>query len=137
METIINSSGFAQITMGLEARYTKKPIMSEKVLARLSALQDELYSKTGVMLSANCWESLIICGGQHEPHLNLRIINYPKKRIEDRLNDKEFKSHVQWLAESLMKEFNQNRVVIAFHDELRMLQQSDETDTRIHNKSEK
>jgi hypothetical protein len=45
---------------------------------------------------------------------------------------KPVKAQVQNLTEFFMKALHQNRIIITFSDEIRMLEMNDETDPRIH-----
>ena len=97
------------------------------VLDELKKLQDMLIKTEGVYLSANCFLSQIVLSGQREPHLNLHFINYPKFP----LTLETFKSSVETVAESLMNKFEQNRIVIQFHDSNVMLEKGDDIDPKI------
>lgn len=78
-------------------------------------------------MSASVSECLIVLGGQREPHLNISFINYPKFPMKE----KEFKLEINKLGKFLMKEFNQNRIVIVYHNETIMFEVNDGIDPRI------
>ena len=48
------------------------------------------------------------------------------------MEENALKSEIEQLATTLMMEFAQNRMVIAYPDETVMLEQSEDTDWRIH-----
>jgi hypothetical protein len=59
--------------------------------------------------------------------LKLNFINYPKFPLKETLLKKE----IEKITKALMKEFDQNRVVIEYLDETVMLEGSDRIDPRI------
>ncbi len=117
----------ATILIGLQRGYTNELIEEAIVLDELKKLQDMLIKTEGIYLSDNCFLSKIILSGQQEPHLNLQFINYPKFP----LTLETFKSSVETVAASLMNKFEQNRMVIQFHDANVMLQKGDDIDSNI------
>ena len=117
----------ATILIGLQRGYTNELIEEEMVLDELKKLQDMLIKTERIYLSANCFLSKIVLSGQQEPHLNLQFINYPKFP----LSLETFKSSVEIVAESLMNKFDQNRIVIQFHDANVMLENGDDIDPKI------
>jgi hypothetical protein len=62
-----------------------------------------------------------------EPHVQLRFINYPRKV----LTPGKFRASVEHVATELMHQFEQNRIVIEFPDEMLMLERSDEMDPGV------
>ena len=117
----------ATILIGLQRGYTNELIEEEMVLDELKKLQDMLIKTEGIYLSANCFLSKIVLSGQQEQHLNLQFINYPKFP----LSLETFKTSVEIVAESLMNKFEQNRIVIQFHDANVMLENGDDIDPNI------
>lgn len=117
----------ATILIGLQRGYTNELIEEEMVLNELKKLQDKLIKAEGIYLSANCFLSKIVLSGQQESHLNLQFINYPKFPLAL----KTFKTSVETVAESLMHKFEQNRMVIQFHDSNVMLEERDDIDPNI------
>jgi hypothetical protein len=117
----------ATITIGLHRGYSKQNIQETEVINLLQCLQNELISGKGVYLSANCYLSNVVLSGQIEPHINLQFINYPKFPIAETI----FKEIVEHIAAKLMDGFDQNRVVIQFHDSNVMLEKSVDIDPRI------
>lgn len=79
------------------------------------------------MLSVSLSECDVVLSGQVEPHLNLHFINYPKFPLKESA----LKIEIENLTMYLMKEFEQNRVVIEYLDETVMLENSDSIDPRI------
>jgi hypothetical protein len=65
--------------------------------------------------------------GQREAHLVLHFINYPKFP----LGEQKLKKEIEALVMFLMNEFDQNRVVVEYHNETVMLDLSTEIDPRI------
>ncbi len=117
----------ATITIGLRRNYTQKFISKSSVLTHLQKLQNILIEENKVYLSANCFLSTIVLSGQKERHVNLQFINYPKFPLAEKV----FKKSVETIAEQLMIAFDQNRIVIQFHDSNVMLEQSSEIDPSI------
>ena len=117
----------ATITIGLKRNYTQKVISEASVLGQLQKLQNKLIEERKVYLSANCFPSTIVLSRQREPHLNLQFINYPKFILKK----KAFKEAVEIIAEQLMNAFDQNRIVIQFHDSNVMLEHTSEIDPLI------
>ena len=117
----------ATLLIGLQRGYTNELIEEEMVLDELKKHQDMLIKTEGIYLSANCFLSKIVLSGQQEQHLNLQFINYPKFP----LSLETFKTSVEIVAESLMNKFEQNRIVIQFHDANVMLENGDDIDPNI------
>ena len=123
----------ATISIGLQRGYTKVAIQESEVFGFLQHLQDELIAKKSLYLSANCYRSSIVLSGQIEPHLNLQFINYPKFPLhgDSRVAEQLFKETVEHIAARLMEKFDQNRVVIQFHDSNVMLEKSGDIDPDV------
>lgn len=117
----------ATITLGLQKGYSAQVYSADEVLTHLQELQKTLARDKGIYLGANCYQSELVLTGQREPHLNFMFIGYPKFPLEETT----FKSTVEWIAEKLMGHFHQNRLVIQFHDETVMLEETPEIDPRI------
>ena len=117
----------AQITFGLERGYTQALIPKETIVKFLQDYQYRLFKDKKVALSASVSECDIVFSGQVEPHLKLNFINYPKFPLGENL----LKETIEELTKALMKEFDQNRVVIEYLDETIMLEVSEEIDPRI------
>lgn len=128
MIKVINHDIFkATITIGLQKNYTSEKIKKSEVFKELKNLQKALIKTENIYLSANCFSSTIVLSGQQEPHLNLQFINYPKFPLKQEI----FKRSVENIAEDLMYKFDQNRLVIQFHDSNVMLEKTNEIDHRI------
>ncbi|MEF8723336.1 MAG: hypothetical protein V5B30_12270 [Candidatus Accumulibacter delftensis] len=123
----------ATISIGLQRGYTKAAIQESEVFGFLQHLQDELIAKKNLYLSANCYRSSIVLSGLIEPHLNLQFINYPKFPLhsDSRVAEQLFKETVEHIAARLMEKFDQNRVVIQFHDSNVMLEKSGDIDPDV------
>lgn len=123
----------ATITLGLRRGYSKQNIQETEVLTQLQRLQNELIAERNVYLSANCYTSNVVLSGQIEPHLNLQFINYPKFILSEdsRIAEQIFKEAIEDIAAKLMDEFDQNRVVIQFHDSNVMLEKTKDVDPRV------
>ena len=127
METFTTAHYHATITIGLQRAYTREPIPVESVFNALEAIQNSLIKDHQLYFSANCTESIIILSGQREPHLNIRFINYPRFPVEETI----FKKSVLEIAGFLQATFEQNRLVIEFHDGFVMMQERKEIDPGI------
>ena len=126
---IINSEKYtATITIGLQKGYTQYLWSKSEVVAKLQNIQNQIIKDNGIYLSAAISECDIILSGQIEPSLKLDFINYPKFSLEE----KTFKENVLLLTKNLMKELNQNRVVIVFHNDIMMIENSSDIDPRIN-----
>ena len=126
--TIITTDHYhATITIGLQKGYTREPMPVESVYDALEAIQNILIKEHQLYLSANCTESMIVLSGQREPHMNIRFINYPRFPVEEAV----FKKSVLEIAVFLQATFEQNRLVIEFHDGFVMMQEGEEVDPGI------
>lgn len=123
----------AMITLGLHTGYSKQDILEADVIGFLQKLQDDLIAENRLFLSANCFTSNVVLSGQIEPHLNLQFINHPKFPIDNDscIAERIFKEAIENIATQLMDEFDQNRVVIQFHDSNVMLEKTKDIDPRI------
>lgn len=117
----------AKVTLGLEIGYTEKLIEKSEIIKSLQNYQNQLIKEKNLILSVSLSACDIILSGQIEPHLKLNFINYPKFPIEENV----LKIEVENLTKYLMKEFEQNRVVIEYLDETIMLESSELIDPRI------
>ncbi len=117
----------AKVTFGLEKGYTKKLIKKSLVIKSIQKYQDNLIKEKNISLSVSLSECSIILSGQVEPHVNLNFINYPKFPLKEKV----LKIEIENMTRSLMKEFEQNRVVIEYLDETIMLENSELIDPRI------
>ncbi len=117
----------ASIFIGLEIGYTQKKINENLVIESLSELQKQLSKEKDIYLSASISKTVIILNNQKEPHLKIDFINYPKFPISEEI----FKDEVLHFGKELMKQFEQNRILIIYTDETSMLEQSNEIDPRI------
>lgn len=129
--TITDATHKATIAIGLQRGYSNKNIQESEVIKFLQKLQTELITGKGVYLSANCYMSNVVLSGQVEEHINMQFINYPKFPIPEQI----FKEIVEEVTGKLMNEFDQNRVVIQFHDSNVMLEITNDIDPRISTKT--
>ena len=129
MNVITKPTYFASITIGKHIGYSTKCYSKEKLIKVLQQFQKKQITERKVYLSTCVSECEIVLSGQIEPHIKLEFINYPKFP----LTEKQFKDEVELLAEYLMKELSQNRIVIVFHNETKMLELSGNIDPRISN----
>ena len=127
MNIVSKPTYFASIAIGKQIGYSTKCYSKEKLVEVLQQFQKKQISERKVYLSACVSECEIVLSGQVEPHIKLEFINYPKFP----LTKKQFKDEVELLAEYLMKELSQNRIVIVFHDETKMLELDENIDPRI------
>ena len=117
----------ASIFIGLEYGYTQKQIDENLVIESLSELQKQLSAEKNIFLSASISKTVIVLNNQKEPHLKINFINYPKFPLDENI----FKDEVLIIGKELMKQFEQNRILIIYTDETVMLEQSEEIDPRI------
>lgn len=119
----------ASIFIGLEIGYTQKPIDENLVVQSLSELQKQLSEHKNLFLSAAVSKTVIVLNDHKEPHLKIDFVNYPKFPLEESI----IKDEVVNIAKHLMKEFEQNRVLVVTTDETIMLEFSEDIDPRINN----
>ena len=117
----------ASIFIGLEYGYTQKQINENLVIESLSELQKQLSAEKNIFLSASVSKTNIVLNDQNEQHLKIDFINYPKFPLSEEI----FKDEVLHFGKELMKQFEQNRILIIYTDETVMLEQSEEIDPRI------
>ena len=117
----------ASIFIGLEYGYTQKQINENLVIESLSELQKQLSAEKNIFLSASVSKTNIVLNDQNEPHLKIDFINYPKFPQSEEI----FKDEVLHFGKELMKQFEQNRILIIYTDETIMFEQSEEIDPRI------
>ena len=117
----------ASIFIGLEYGYTQKNIDENLVIESLSELQKQLSKEKDIYLSASVSKTVIVLNNHKEQHLKIDFINYPKFPLSEEI----FKDEVLIIGKELMKQFEQNRIVIIYTDETVMLEKSEEIDPRI------
>lgn len=117
----------AEITIGLNKEYSDETWSIEELKSKLFKVQHKLKEEHEILLSTKVNLCDIVFLGQDEPSVTLSFINYPKFPITEDL----FKKGVSFIAEELMIELKQNRIVIVFDDETLMLEKSDEIDKNI------
>ena len=117
----------ASIFIGLEYGYTQKQINENLVIESLSELQKQLSAEKNIFLSASVSKTNIVLNDQNEPHLKIDFINYPKFPLSEEI----FKDEVLHFGKELMKQFEQNRILIIYTYETVMLEKSEEIDPRI------
>lgn len=117
----------ASIFIGLEIGYTQKKINKNLVIESLSELQKQLSKEKDIYLSASVSKTVIVLNNHKEQHLKIDFINYPKFPLSEEI----FKDEVLIIGKELMKQFEQNRIIIIFTDETVMLEASEELDPRI------
>lgn len=117
----------ASIFIGLEYGYTQKQINENLVIESLSELQKQLSAEKNIFLSASVSKTNIVLNDQNEQHLKIDFINYPKFPLSEEI----FKDEVLHFGKELMKQFEQNRILIIYTDETVMLEKSEEIDPRI------
>ena len=117
----------ASIFIGLEIGYTQKKINKNLVIESLSELQKQLSKEKDIYLSASVSKTVIVLNNHKEQHLKIDFINYPKFPLSEDI----FKDEVLIIGKELMKQFEQNRILIIYTDETVMFEQSEEIDPRI------
>ncbi len=110
----------ATFSIGLQKGYTQTLYTKEEVITALQEYQNKLIKDKEVYLSVRLTACDIVLSGQIEPHLTFDFINYPKFELPVKI----LKEAVIKLAKSLMKTFNQNRIVVVFSDETIMIENS-------------
>ncbi|MFD1016189.1 hypothetical protein [Winogradskyella rapida] len=117
----------AEITIGLNKGYSNDAWTLNDLKHKLVRAQQKLRDTERILLSVKLTLCDIVFLGQDEPSVTLSFINYPKFQIEHQL----LKKGVLFIAEQLMKELNQNRIVIVFKDQTVMLEASHDIDNNI------
>lgn len=117
----------ATITIGRHRHYSGVVIPESEYVSFIQTYQQELILRKKIYLSVAVSGCSIVLNQQHEPHLRLSFINYPKFPLDEAV----LKNEIEAMARALLEEFSQNRVVIQFDDETLMLERSDETDPGI------
>lgn len=117
----------ASFTIGLQRGYSHKQYSKSEFIKELQAYQNQFIKEKSVYLSACISDCDIVLSNQIEPHIKLEFINYP--RFE--MSTIALKEEITKLAYHLMDRFSQNRIVIVFNDETRMIEISPEVDPRI------
>jgi len=119
---------YAVINLGLQYHYNpEKKIKEKEVIKDIRKYQDRLIEKKGIYLSCSIVKSKIVLSGQVEKHLKIGFLNYPKFKLKP----KTLKKEIEKLARNLMNRFDQNRIVIEYHDEIVMYEKTEEIDQRI------
>lgn len=117
----------AEISIGQQKGYSTDSFCKEELIKVLQTYQRRLIKEKEIYLSANISECEIVLSGQIEPHLQVDFINYPKFPLDEIT----FKKEVELLTIYLMEEFSQNRIVIVYNDETKILENTDKIDPRI------
>ncbi|MDX1828238.1 MAG: hypothetical protein R3342_01710 [Lutibacter sp.] len=124
----LNSNKYtATVTIGLQKGYSRELWSKNDVITNLQVVQNKLIEHKELYLSAAVSECEIVLSGQVEPSIKLDFINYPKFPLEESA----FKNAILELTKELMEKLQQNRVVIVFHNDIVMLENSTEIDPRI------
>lgn len=127
MNSIKCNTFTAQVTIGLNKRYSSDLISLQTVKQELFSAQETIKKEYNVFLSSKIRACEIVFLGQQEPSVELEFIQYPKFLNEESL----IKKAIIKLTELMMIALQQNRVVIVFNDETIMLEQSEEIDPSI------
>tara|TARA_R110002033_G_scaffold170471_2_gene213099 strand:+ start:960 stop:1349 length:390 start_codon:yes stop_codon:yes gene_type:complete len=128
MKTTKTGTYTALITIGLQKYYCNQFYTKNNYIEVLQNYQKKLIKEKSIYLSASVSDCLIVLNKQEEPHLKLEFINYPKFPLKEDV----FKIEVNQLAQYLMKQFNQNRIVIVYHNETLMFEIDESVDFRIN-----
>jgi hypothetical protein len=118
---------FGSITLGAQVGYFDIKISEKDLIEFIQKYQDSLIEEISLHLSVCLSDCRIVLSGQVEPHYKLSFINYPRFPYPLEM----LKEEVEELSKALMERFDQNRVVVEFHDETVMFERSDEIDPRI------
>jgi len=117
----------ALFAIGLRKGYSKEFVEPEEVILKLRAYQAKLIETKEIFLSVSITDCTIVLKDHQEPHLKFEFLNYPRFPMEPATLKKE----IIKLAEYMMNEFEQNRIVISFQDETLMLEMSSEVDPGV------
>lgn len=127
MNIIIKPTYYATITIGSQIGYTNECYTKKTLITILQQFQKKQITESDIYLSACVSKCDIVLSNQIEPHFKLDFINYPKFPLEETV----FKTAVELLATYLMEQFQQNRLVIVYHNETKMLEKNEGIDPRI------
>lgn len=127
MTIIVSKTFSATITFGMQIGYTEKLYSKDEFINNLQKFQKKQIFERNIYLSACISKCEIVLNGQIEPHIKLDFINYPKFPLDEGI----FKYEIELLTTFLMDQFNQNRVVIVYHDETKMLEQNSNVNPKI------
>lgn len=127
MKKITINTYKAEITLGLNKGYSESHWSLEDLKAQLTKAQAKLKVKNGTLLSAKVTLCNIVFLGQDEKSVTVSFINYPKFPLEKNT----FKEGVLFVGQELMKELEQNRIVIVFDDETVMFEINSKLDSSI------
>ena len=100
----------ASIFIGLEKGYTQKRIFEDEVFQTVRRFQLVNSEERNIFLSASISDCNIVLNNQKEPHLKIDFINYPKFPLSEEI----FKDEVLVVGKELMKQFEQNRILIIY-----------------------
>jgi hypothetical protein len=117
----------ATITIGGNIEYTKKTYSQEDLYKVLQKYQEERIKDANIYLSAFVYTGDIVMSKQVEKHYKIEFLNYPKFPLSPEI----FKKEIIDLTKYLMKVFEQNRIVIQFHDEIIMFEENEKIDPNI------
>lgn len=127
MNTVKVKTFTANVTLGLLRQYSNQKISLSEFKTALLRAQEHTKATLNVALSAKINPCEIVFLGQEEPSIEVNFIQYPKFPQEENT----LKKAIIQLTKLLMRELDQNRVVIVFSDETIMLEQSEAIDPKI------
>lgn len=88
-----------------------------------------MISTKNIHLSCSITKCEIVLSGQIEKHLKIGFINYPKFQLKHSI----LKTEIENLAQRLMNEFKQNRIVVEYIDETVMFEKTDKIIIELKN----
>jgi hypothetical protein len=132
MNTITSKKYTASFILGLQKGYTTDLLTKQDVVKAVQTEQEQLINTKQVYLSATVSCCTIVLSGQVEPSVKLEFINYPKFP----LIEQDFKTNALHLAQQLLRRLKQNRTVVVFDDEIVMLEETEEINSKIKISSE-
>lgn len=127
MNSVICKSFTAILTIGLFRGYSKRRIPVSEFKKALLKAQIRTKAQYKTELSAKLTHCEILFFGQKEPSMELQFIQHPNFQQQESV----LKKAIIALAELMMLELEQNRVIVIFSDETIMLEQSDAIDPKI------
>lgn len=118
----------AKINIGLQKNYDNTYYDKSEYIQFLQQYQINLLKEKNIHLSAAVQEFDLVYGNLIEKHLLLNFVNYPKFPLEKNV----FKKHINLLGEKLMKQFDQNRILIEYPDESIIFENNESIDPKIN-----
>lgn len=114
------------INIGLQKGYSNEYFTKKDYIQCIQEWQKQTSTEHQLMFSPAVFEFDFVCGELIEPHLSIRFINYPKSLVKK----KNFRKSVNTLAELLMDQFSQNRILIEYSDRNILMEKTQDYDPK-------